>query len=72
MFCIKRDLCFSEYGSLFIKKNNRSEKICGSLLDIPACAVRDLFFGAAGYYVDLLDQKTTLASAFIGGVMLQR
>lgn len=30
-----------------------------------------IFFSARlGYYVDLLDQKTTLASAFIGGVML--
>lgn len=33
-----------------------------------ACVI---FFSAQlGYYVDLLDQKTTLASAFIGGVML--
>lgn len=33
-----------------------------------ACVV---FFSARlGHYVDLLDQKTTLASAFIGGVML--
>lgn len=30
-----------------------------------------IFFSARlGYYVDLLDQKTTMASAFIGGVML--
>lgn len=33
-----------------------------------ACVV--LFSARLGYYVDLLDQKTTMASAFIGGVML--
>ncbi|MDY5972174.1 MAG: cation transporter [Butyricicoccus sp.] len=41
--------------------------LCGYAL-LAACVI---FFSARlGYYVDLLDKKTSLASAFIGGVML--
>lgn len=42
--------------------------LLGAYALLVACVI---FFSARlGYYVDLLDKKTTLASAFIGGVML--